>query len=497
MSPRNPAGRLPPHDLEAEKAVLSTLLLDATRRLPVVLGAVRPGDFYSEAHRLILEAIVSLASDERPVDTVEVAGWLRDRERLARIGGAAYLAQIVDATPAVHHVEAHATRIANLARRRRVIDRAHRIAAEGYGDVAETWESDSARALAEIADERGPGGLELLSGRELAAPLPPLAPIVGRFDMVPGAPVLVAGFGFSGKTVAMQSLLLAVAAGRPIWGNVMLGRPGPVVHVDLEQGRRLTCERYQRLARAMDVDLAELGDRVRVACMPDLRLTDSNAKTALLRLAASSAFLLIDSFRAAAPDVDENASDARRVLDLLGTVSDKTGCVVAVIHHARKPSREDTGGARMAIRGSGALYDACGSVLVLGGGQGEPVRIEHVKARSSGTTADPLHLQIEDVAGEDDPRWGLEVRAVGVPPVEEVRARVKLAQRSELDERVLAFVVSHPGANVRSVVANVEGRAEEKLQALERLKTSGSIVETVGASRSRIFHSVIQGGPDA
>jgi replicative DNA helicase len=135
--PREPpviAGRVPPHDLDAEAAVLSAILLK-NDALDQVAELLKPEHFYSEANGKIFEACVELARASAPIDTVQVASWLRDRERLAQIGGAAYLAQIVDATPAVAHVQAHARTVREKWRLRRLIAECQRISAEGYGDV--------------------------------------------------------------------------------------------------------------------------------------------------------------------------------------------------------------------------------------------------------------------------------------------------------------------------------------------------------------------------
>ncbi|MBK8943133.1 MAG: AAA family ATPase [Polyangiaceae bacterium] len=339
------AGKVPPHDLDAEAAVLSTLLLDVRRLSQVQL---RAADFYSEPNGRIYSAIVELAADERAVDTVTVAGLLRDRQRLASIGGPAYLAQIVDATPSVANVGAHAERVATLARRRRVIDRAHRIAAEGYGDVPEGWEQDAARAIADVAGpmvETKPD-LALADVDALFAPLPPVPWLVQSLDMCPGAPTLFAGYGFSGKTIAAQSLALSVAAGGPVWGSVSLARRGRVIHVDYEQGLRLTAERYQRLARARDITADELRGRLAVAALPAMHLSAAGAIDAYSRACEGAALLIVDSLRACAPDLDENSSEVRRLLDALLAVSERTGVVPLVIHHARKPRDDDGGGSQ-------------------------------------------------------------------------------------------------------------------------------------------------------
>ena len=81
-------GRVPPHDLDAEGAVISAVMVDPGA-LDKVNEFLKPEHFYSEAHRRIFEACVELSSTGRPVDVVQVATWLRDRERLAQVGGMA------------------------------------------------------------------------------------------------------------------------------------------------------------------------------------------------------------------------------------------------------------------------------------------------------------------------------------------------------------------------------------------------------------------------
>jgi replicative DNA helicase len=87
-------GRVPPHDLDAEAAVLSAILLDRDA-LDRVLEFLKPEQFYSEANGRIFEAATELAEASTPVDVVSVASWLRDREspradRRAVVPGAAH-----------------------------------------------------------------------------------------------------------------------------------------------------------------------------------------------------------------------------------------------------------------------------------------------------------------------------------------------------------------------------------------------------------------------
>jgi replicative DNA helicase len=75
-------GRVPPHDLDAEAAVLSAVMVDP-QAFDKVYERLRPEHFYSEAHRRIFEACANLHADGKPIDVVQVGSWLRTRERLA------------------------------------------------------------------------------------------------------------------------------------------------------------------------------------------------------------------------------------------------------------------------------------------------------------------------------------------------------------------------------------------------------------------------------
>ncbi|MEO7110802.1 MAG: DnaB-like helicase N-terminal domain-containing protein, partial [Polyangiaceae bacterium] len=105
VEPPSIDGRVPPHDLDAEAAVLSAILIDAGA-LDRVLEFLKPEHFYSEAHRRIYEACIELRAVGQPVDVVQVGTWLKNRERIAQIGGMAYLTEILNAAPAVANVGA-------------------------------------------------------------------------------------------------------------------------------------------------------------------------------------------------------------------------------------------------------------------------------------------------------------------------------------------------------------------------------------------------------
>ncbi len=142
---------LPPHDLDAEGAVLSAILLDR-EALDRVLEILRPEHFYSEPNGRIYQAAQHLVKDGTPVDMISVASWLRERESLARVGGTAYLSQLADAMPTVggftaeaaaaqaswrDHVAVHAGTVLDRWTDRQLIATCQRVAVARYGDVGD------------------------------------------------------------------------------------------------------------------------------------------------------------------------------------------------------------------------------------------------------------------------------------------------------------------------------------------------------------------------
>ncbi len=133
---RPTAGRVPPHDLDAEAAVLSAIML-SQEAFDQVSEFLRAEHFYSGANQRVYEAVLGLSGDSRPVDVITVAGWLRDKGLLQQIGGTPYLAQLTDAIPTMAHVQAHGRVVKEKWRLRRVIGTCQDFAAVGYGDCGD------------------------------------------------------------------------------------------------------------------------------------------------------------------------------------------------------------------------------------------------------------------------------------------------------------------------------------------------------------------------
>jgi replicative DNA helicase len=90
--------RLVPQNLEAERALLGSILLDNSV-LPLVIEGVKKDDFFSEAHRLIFETTLALSAKSRTVDLVTISDELTKKGLIEKAGGDAYLAGLTDGVP--------------------------------------------------------------------------------------------------------------------------------------------------------------------------------------------------------------------------------------------------------------------------------------------------------------------------------------------------------------------------------------------------------------
>ena len=130
------AEKLPPHDPEAEEAVVGSLLIDGDS-MNRVAPLLKTDDFYRDRNRWCFEACLALYHRGDAIDQISVSRELSLRERLDDVGGPAYLSHLVSIVPTTVHIEHFAAIVNQTATMRRLIGAAGEIAAIGYGDTAD------------------------------------------------------------------------------------------------------------------------------------------------------------------------------------------------------------------------------------------------------------------------------------------------------------------------------------------------------------------------
>jgi len=314
------AGRIPPHNLEAEEALLGAMMLS---RDAIATGVerVRETDFYKPSHGHIFEAITSLYAQGEAVDHVTVAEMLRRAGVLDAIGGEATLVSIKANTPAISSATRYATIVEEHALLRRLISAAGEIAEVGYGlpedvtaaldhaesmifDVAERRNTDSVRELRDL----------------LGDSLDHLEALYDRGETITGVPT---GYNDLDEQLAgLQPSNLVIVGARPSMGKTAfaLGAAAhaamkgiPVLFFSLEMShleiaQRLLCAEARvdasrmRNGRLLDTDWGKISSAIGrlseiplyIDDNPNVTVMDIRAKARRLKASRQLGLVVVD-----------------------------------------------------------------------------------------------------------------------------------------------------------------------------------------------------------
>ena len=131
------SGRIPPHSIEAERAVLGAILLNKDA-FDAVSSIVKAEDFYSDNHRVIYEAIVSIIGKNQRADYVLLSEELKKAQKLEAVGGILYLTNLTTDIVDVYNVEDHAKIVRDKAHLRKLIHVANAVESMAYREEEET-----------------------------------------------------------------------------------------------------------------------------------------------------------------------------------------------------------------------------------------------------------------------------------------------------------------------------------------------------------------------
>ncbi|TMF19621.1 MAG: replicative DNA helicase [Chloroflexi bacterium] len=211
------AGRIPPHDLDAEISVIGSVLLEPLS-IAKVLQFLHPEDFYRENNGQIYRAALDLFAAGEPIDNVTLAAQLQQMGLLERVGGRAQLASMQSAVPTAANIEYYGRIVKEKAYKRRLISAGGNIAGFGYDDSVEAEDAiNQAQSLVfGVADDR--------DQRELARLYDLLGPAMERISilMESGQGVVGIPSGFHDldrMTGGFKDSDLIIVAGRPSMGK--------------------------------------------------------------------------------------------------------------------------------------------------------------------------------------------------------------------------------------------------------------------------------------
>ena len=212
--------RLPPQNLDAEQSILGAVLLENSA-LNKALEVIVEDDFHRGAHRTIFAVMIELADRNEVVDQITLTDLLKTKGQLEQVGGAAYVAELVQAVPSASNIRHHCKIVREKSLLRGLIRTATEIVTKGYDGLGESED------LLEYAEQEI---FRLAQGR-LGRSFVPMHQIVkesieivdrlfSRKERITGVP---SGYRvIDDITAGLQPSDLIIIAGRPSMGKTSL-----------------------------------------------------------------------------------------------------------------------------------------------------------------------------------------------------------------------------------------------------------------------------------
>jgi len=270
--------KVPPHNLEAEQAILGGILIN-NDALNQVVDILSGEDFYREAHTHIFEGMLTLYNRDEPVDLITLSQVLKEKNALEKVGGTEYLASLAEGISTSAGIMYHTEIVKDLATRRDLIKQCSHISEICFQPTNDTEE------ILDLAEQ----SIFEIAERDIDQSFYPLNEVVKesfkKIEKTPGSAItgIPTGFtDFDNLTSGLQPSDLIIIAGRPSMGKTALAlNIGYNAALDGAVGVAifsLEMSRLQLGIRLLGADATIDSSRLRRGFLQDddyLRLTDS------------------------------------------------------------------------------------------------------------------------------------------------------------------------------------------------------------------------------
>ncbi|TAM43380.1 replicative DNA helicase [bacterium] len=209
--------KLPPQNLEAEMAVLGSMLLDE-EAVSVAVEKLDAGCFYKDTHRKIFQAISDLFNANKAVDLITLIDALKQDNSLEQVGGASFLTSLANAVPTSANINHYANIVREKYILRTLINNSTKVISlchESQGNIAEVVDS-AERLIFEVSDRKNQG--TYLHLKEIVKDsIETIDRLYQNKAHVTGIPTGYVDFDI--KTAGLQPSDLIIIAGRPSMGK--------------------------------------------------------------------------------------------------------------------------------------------------------------------------------------------------------------------------------------------------------------------------------------
>ena len=238
-------GKVPPHDIEAEQAVIGSMLTDKDAVLDAV-EILKEDDFYRQDNKTIYDAILNLYGRAEPIDIITVKSELVSMGKLEAIGGLEYLAVLPDKVPTTTNVDKYIRIVQEKSILRNLIKASNEIIDLGYSETEEvdTIMNVAEKRIFEISQGKNQKGYTEIKDILVEA----FSEIEKRYNQKEPITGLPTGFiDLDSKTAGLHDSDLILIAARPGMGksafalniatNVAVKSEIPVVIFNLEMSK--------------------------------------------------------------------------------------------------------------------------------------------------------------------------------------------------------------------------------------------------------------------
>ena len=209
--------KIPPHDIDAEQAVLGSMLTDK-EAVNAAIESLKEDAFYRDDNRIIFQAIVNLYSKSEPIDIITLKDELESMDKFEQVGGYEYLASLPDKVPTTANVQKYIKIVEEKSILRNLIKTANEIIELGYDpteDVEDIMDG-AEKKIFDIMQSKNQKGYTPIKD-VLVESFTKLEELYNRKQHLTGVPTGFAELDY--KTAGLHGSELILVAARPAMGK--------------------------------------------------------------------------------------------------------------------------------------------------------------------------------------------------------------------------------------------------------------------------------------
>lgn len=210
-------GKIPPHDVDAEQAILGSMLTDQDAVIDA-MEVLKPEDFYREDNKYIYQSIINLYNRGEPIDIITVKAELTSMQKFEAVGGIEYLATLPDKVPLVANADKYIKIVEEKSILRQLIKAANEIQSLGYAQNEEIDNivDQSEKMIFNIMQGKNQKGYTQIKD-VLVETFAELEKLYNQKETITGVPTGFADLDY--KTAGLHNSDLILIAARPAMGK--------------------------------------------------------------------------------------------------------------------------------------------------------------------------------------------------------------------------------------------------------------------------------------